>query len=170
MFNDSLYDTTGVCRHGLSVDLINKKQILFVPVLQTKVISEAATIYDYPMDAEEIGRFVFKFFEQMKMRNLTFHTPYKNYWLMPRGIRSFKKYVEATFSVSLTWYGDVIKVCRWFPAHDRGFEPEYSCNDIAISASVSAKELGEFILQQFNYIEEKRKPSLGLKYGEKNEY
>ncbi len=44
------------CRHSLSVDLINKKQLLFVPVLQTKVISEAATIYDYPMDAEEIGR------------------------------------------------------------------------------------------------------------------
>ena len=55
VFNDSLYDTTGVCRHVLTVDLINKKQILFVPVLQTKVISETATIYDYPMDSEEIG-------------------------------------------------------------------------------------------------------------------
>ena len=159
MFNDSLYDTTGVCRHGLSVDLINKKQILFVPVLQTKVISEAATIYDYPMDAEEIGRFVFKFFEQMKMRNLTFHTPYKNYWLMPKGIRSFKKFVESAFSVDLTWEGDVFKVCRWFPAHDRGFEPEHSSNDITISTSVSEKELGEFILQQFDYIEKKRQSS-----------
>ena len=92
MFNDSLYDTTGVCRHGLGVDLINKKQILFVPVLQTKVISEAATIYDYPMDAEEIGRFVFKFFEQMKLRQRCQrsirHT--KTTGLCPRGLEASK--------------------------------------------------------------------------------
>lgn len=56
MFDDSLYDTTEVCHHGLGVALINKKQILFVPVLQIKNMSEAAVIYDYPMDAEEIGR------------------------------------------------------------------------------------------------------------------
>ncbi len=156
MFDDCLYDTTEVCGHGLSVDLINKKQILFVPVLQIKMISEAAAIYDYPMDAEEIGRLVFKFFEQMKARNLTLHTPYKKYWLMPRGIRSFKKYVEAAFPVELKWDGDVFKVYRWFPAPDRGFEPEHSGNDITISTSISAKELGEFILQQFDYIEKKR--------------
>ena len=159
MFNDSLYDTTEICRHGLSVDLINKKQILFIPVLQIKMISEAATIYDYPMGAEEIGILVFKFFEQMKLRNLTLHTPYKNYWLMPKGIRSFKKYVEAAFPVELTRNEDVFQVCRWFPAPDRGFEPEHSQNDITISTSVSAKELGEFILQQFDYIERMRQSS-----------
>lgn len=86
MFNDSLYDTTEVYRHGLKVALINKKQILFIPVLQTKNISEAATIYDYPMGAEEIGRLVFKFFEQMKLRNLTLHTSYKS----PRGLEATK--------------------------------------------------------------------------------
>ena len=159
MFNDSLYDTTGGCRHSLSVDLINKKQILFVPDLQTKVISEAAVIYDYPMGAEEIGRIVFKFFEQMKLRNLTLHTPYKNYWLMPKGIRSFKGYVKATFSISLAWDGDVFEFYRWFPASDRGFEPESSSYDATISTSVSAKELGEFIIQQFDYIERKRQSS-----------
>lgn len=156
MFDESLYDTPGFCRHGLSIGLVNKKQILFVPVLQIKCISEAAAIYDYPMDAEEIGRFVFQFFEQMKLRNLTLHTPYKNYWLMPKGIRSFKKYVEATFCVDLTWDGDVFSVCRWVPASDRGFEPDLSSKDLTISNSVSAKELGEFILQQFDYIEKKR--------------
>lgn len=156
MFDESLYDTPGFCRHGLSIDLVNKKQILFVPVLQIKCISEAAAIYDYPMEAEEIGRFVFRFFEQMKQRNLTLHTPCKKYWLMPRGIRSFKKYVEATFSVELSWDGDVFSVCRWLPAPDRGFEPEPSGEDLTISNSVSAKELGEFIQQQFDYIEKKR--------------
>lgn len=159
MFNDSLYDTTEVCRHGMCVALVNKKQILFFPVLQTHKISEAATIYDYPMGAEEIGGLVFKYFEQMKMRNLTLHTPYEKCWLMPKGIRSFKKYVEATFQVSLTWNGDVFDVCRWFPASDRGFEPEHSSNDVTISTSVSAKELGEFIIQQFDYIERKRQSS-----------
>ena len=159
MFDDSLYDIGGVCRHGLSVGLINNRQILFVPVLKIKVISEAAAIYDYPMDAEEIGKLVFMFFEQMKLRNLTLHTPYKEYWLMPKGIRSFKKFVEATFLIDLDWDGDVFKVCRWFPAHDRGFEPEQTGNDITISTSVSAKELGEFILQQFDYIEKKRQGS-----------
>lgn len=159
MFDESLYDTPGFCRHGLIIDLVNKKQILFVPVLKTKCISEAAAIYDYPMDAEEIGRFVFQFFEQMKLRNLTLHTPYKNYWLMPKGIRSFKKYVEATFSVDLTWDGDIFSVCRWVPAPDRGFEPDPSSKDLTISNSVSAKELGEFIQQQFDYIEKKRQGS-----------
>jgi len=159
MINDSLYDTTAVCRHGLSVDLINKKQILFVPFLQINAISEAAVIYDYPMDAEEIGSLIFRFFEQMKSRNLTLHTPYKNYWLMPKGIRSFKKYVEAAFPVELEWDGDIFNVYRWFPAPDRGFELEHSSNYITISTSVSAKELGEFILQQFDYIERKRQGS-----------
>ena len=160
MFNDSLYDITGVCRHGLTVDLINKKQILFVPVLQTKVISEAATIYDYPMDVEEIGRIVLKYFEQMKLRNLALHTPYKNYWLMPKGIRSYKKFVESAFSVDLTLDGDVFKFFRWFPSSDhRYFEPEHSNNDITISTPVSAKRLGKFIIQQFDYIERKRQSS-----------
>ena len=75
---------------------------------------------------------------------------------MPKGIRSFKKYVEATFCVDLTWDGDVFSVCHWVPASDRGFEPDLSSKDLAISNSVSAKELGEFILQQFDYIEKKR--------------
>lgn len=78
---------------------------------------------------------------------------------MPKGIRSYKKYVEAAFPVGLTWEGDVFKVCCWFPAHDRGFEPEHTDNDITISTSVSAKELGEFIMQQFDYIEKKRQSS-----------
>lgn len=159
MFDDSLYDIIGVCRHGLSVALIKKKQILFVPVLQFKNISEAAAIYDYPMGAEEIGRLVFQFFEQMKLRNLTLHIPYQKYWLMPNGIRSYKKYVEAAFLVGLIWDGDDFKVCRWFPANDRGFEPEHLSNDITINTSVSAKELGEFILLQFDYIEKKRQSS-----------
>jgi hypothetical protein len=34
MFDENLYDTPGFCRHGLSIGLVNKKQILFVPVLQ----------------------------------------------------------------------------------------------------------------------------------------
>lgn len=156
MFDDSLYDTTGFCRHDLSVDLINKKQILFVPVLKAKNISEAAVIYDYPMGVEEIGGFIYKFFEQMKSRNLTLHEPYKNYWLMPKGIRSYKKFVEAAFSVDLRWDGDVFEVTRWFPARDRGFEPESSGYDTTINNSVSAKELGEFMIQQFDYIEKKR--------------
>jgi len=159
MFNDNLYNTTKVCHHGLNVALINKRQILFVPVLQIKKISEAATIYDYPMDAEEIGKFVFKFFEQMKLRNLTLHSPYKKYWLMPKGIRSFKGFVKATYQVSLTWNADVFNVCRWFPSSDRGFEPECPYKDVMINTSVSAKELGEFILQQFDYIERKRQGS-----------
>ena len=75
---------------------------------------------------------------------------------MPKGIRSFKKYVEATFSVDLSWDGDVFSVCRWVPASDRGFEPDPSSKDLTVSSSVSAKELGEFIQQQFDYIEKKR--------------
>ncbi len=90
MFDESLYDTPGFCRHGLSIDLVNKKQILFVPVLRIKCISEAAAIYDYPMDAEEIGRIVFRFFEQMKQRNLTLHTPLKNTGLCPGGFGASK--------------------------------------------------------------------------------
>lgn len=159
MFDDSLYDITAVCCHRLSIALVNKKQILFVPVLKNKNISEAAVIYDYPMEAEEIGKVVFQFFEQMKQRNLTLHTPYQKYWLMPKGIRSYRKFVKAALLIDLTLYGDVYKLCRWFPAPDRGFEPERSDNDITISAFASAKELGEFILQQFDYIEKKRQGS-----------
>ncbi len=98
MFDDSLYDITGVCRHGLSVDLIN-------------------------------NRF----------------------------------YLSLSCKLKIFLRQPLFTIIPWI-------QQKSGKNDIAISASVSAKELGEFILQQFNYIEEKRKPSLGLKYGEKNEY
>ena len=96
MLDDNLYDYD----HALSVDLVNKKQILFIPILGCQMVSEAAVIFDYPMGAEDIGSLIFQFFEQMKQRNLTLHAPYKNYWFMPKGIRSFKKYVEAAFPVT----------------------------------------------------------------------
>ncbi len=156
MLDDYLYDDC----HGLSVDLVNKRQIMFIPILGCRMISEATVIFDYPMGAEEIGRLVFQFFEQMKQRSLTFHSPYKNYWLMPKGIRSFKKYVEAAFPVGLEWDGNVLGVNRWIPAPDRGFTSEGSGGyEATISTAVSAKELGEFILQQFDYIEQRRQRS-----------
>ena len=73
---------------------------------------------------------------------------------MPKGISSYKKYVEAAFPVTLEWDGELFRVYRWFPAHDRGFEPDGY--DVTINTSVSARKLGEFILQQFDYIEKKR--------------
>ena len=156
MLDDYLYDDC----HGLSVDLVNKRQIMFIPILGCRMISEAAVIFDYPIGAEEIGRLVFQFFEQMKQRSLTLQSPYKNYWLMPKGIRSFKKYVEAAFPVGLEWDGNVLGVNRWIPAPDRGFTLEGSGGyEATISTSVSAKELGEFILQQFDYIEQRRQRS-----------
>ena len=51
---------------------------------------------------------------------------------------------------------DTTEVCRWFPAPDRRFEPEHSSSDITIITSVSAEKLGEFILQQYEYIARKR--------------
>lgn len=160
MLDDYLYDTSGFSRHGLSVDLVNKKQILFVPVLQGYMISQAAVICDYPMDAEEIGRLVFQFFAQMKRHDLTLHDPYKNYWFMPKGIRSFKRYVEVAFPVHLEWDGDILGIYRWIPAPDRGFTREGSGGyEVTIRTSVSAKELGEFILRQFDYIERRRQGS-----------
>lgn len=133
---------------------------MFIPNLQGYIISEAAVICDYPMETEEIGKLVFQFFEQMKQRNLMLHTPYKKYWFMPKGIRSYKKYVEATAPITLEWNGDVFGALRWFPAPDRGFEPEGSGRyNATINTSVSAKDLGEFILQQFDYIEKKRRSS-----------
>ena len=156
MLDDYLYDDC----HGLSVDLVNKRQIMFIPILGCHMISEATVIFDYPMGTEEIGRLIFKFFEQMKQRNLTLHFPYKNYWLMPKGIRSFKKYVEAAFPVSLEWDGNVLGGNRWIPAPDRGFISEGpGGHEVTISTSISAKELGEFILQQFDYIERRRQDS-----------
>ena len=157
MLDDHLYDTEGLCRHGLHVHLVNKKQILFIPTLQGYMLSEATVMFDYPMDAEKIGIMVFQFFEQMKQRNLTLYSPYKKHWLMPKGVRSYKKYVEATFAISLQCDEDIFGVIRWFPACDRGFEKERSdMYDTTINTAVSAKELGEFILQQFQYIEMKR--------------
>ena len=153
MLDDDLYDYD----HALSVDLVNKKQILFIPILGCRMVSEAAVIFDYPMGAEEIGSLIFQFFEQMKQRNLTLHAPYKNFWFMPKGIRSFKKYVEAAFPVTLDCDGDAFGVIRWIPAPDRGFTAESSGGyKVTISTSVSAKELGEFVLQQFDYIERRR--------------
>ena len=158
--DNRLYDTPGLRRHGLRVDLVNKKQILFFPVLWCKNISEAAAIFDYPMDAEEIGGLVFQFFEQMKLRCLTLQDPYKDYWLRPKGIRSFKKYVEATFPVSLRLNRNVFEVFRWFPEPNcRYFTVEGHSGgcDATIKSTVSANELGGFILQQFDYIEKKRR-------------
>lgn len=74
----SLYDTPGFCRHGLQVSLVNKRQFLFVPVLQSRLISEAAVILELPLRAEELSAIVLRFFAQMQQRVLPLHTPYKS--------------------------------------------------------------------------------------------
>ncbi len=83
---------------------------------------------------------------------------------MPKGIRSYKKYVEATFMISLVWDGDILKVVRWYPAKDRGFDGGPSGDrdyNTSFPAYASNEELGTFILQQFAFIE-KRRRELGL--------
>ena len=161
MIDPSLYDTSV---YGLEVALVNKRQIQFIPVLQSYCISEAAAIYDYPMPPEAIGRLAYHFFERMRARDLPCHDPFKKHWLAPKGIRSYKKYVEATFLVSLVWDGDILKVLRWYPAKDRGFSGDPSRDgdyDTSFPALASNEELGTFILQQFAFIE-KRRRELGL--------
>lgn len=43
---------------------------------------------------------------------------------MPKGVRSYKKYVEAALLLKLTRDGDLFGITRWLPAPDRGFAPE----------------------------------------------
>ena len=161
MIDPSLYNTSV---YKLDVALVNKRQIQFIPVLWIYGISEAAAIYDYPMPPEEIGRLAYYFFERIQARNLPCHDPFKKYWLVPKGIRSYKKYVEATFMISLVWDGDILKVVRWYPAKGRGFDGGPSGDrdyNASFPAYASNEELGTFILQQFAFIE-KRRRELGL--------
>lgn len=66
--DDSLYDTSRYRQHGLHVAVVNKTQILFVPCLQSHLISEAAAICDFPMDAEEIGQNIFFYWADGRTR------------------------------------------------------------------------------------------------------
>ena len=136
----------------LNVALVNKAQILFVPILGARIISDAAEIYDWPLTKEEIGERIFLYFRQMADEALPIYEPYKKYWLLPRKIRSYKQFVQATSLISLELDGDRIKLVRWYPdpVPSRGFEKLANEYDDIISATVSAKELGEFV---FNHIE-----------------
>ena len=145
--DNRLYDY----RHKLDIALVNKTQVLFAPILGARIISEAAEIYDWPLTAEEIGDRAFLYFQQMAKCALPSYEPYKSYWLMPKKVRSYKQFVKAAFLISLELDKDVFKLIRWYPAQDRGFAP--SGYDDIILTSVSAKELGEFVLRQFNHIE-----------------
>lgn len=151
---DRFYDY----QHKLDIALVNRTQLLFVPILGSKIISDAAEIYDWPLVADEIGNRVLLYFRQMSERTLPLYAHNKKYWLMPKKVRSYKQFVEASLLLVLELDDTAFELTHWCPAPDRGFMPSDTFHNESISRSVSAKELGELILRHFDYTEKELHP------------
>ena len=149
---DDIYEGS----HRVGVYLVNGRQILLVPILDIDCRSDAAEIYDYPMEPAVLGGLVRNLFNQMEHRNLVFREKYKNYWLMPKGITSWRKFESATFRVYLaSEENGTLGLYRCY-ASGRGFVGESNGPNLVLSRNVSALELGESVLAQLAVVEEKQ--------------
>lgn len=153
-------------RKRVGVYLVNGGQILLVPILDVYCRSDAARIYDYPMEPAVLGGLVLDLFDQMDRRALVFREKYKNYWLLPKGITSWRKFESATFRVYLADEEDgTFGLYRCY-ASGRGFVGESNDPNLVLSRNVSALGLGESILAQLAVVVEKQ-PEYTLKFAKK---
>ena len=150
-------------RHRVSIFIVNGRQILLVPILDVYCRSDATEMYDYPMEPDVLGGLVLNLFDQMDHRNLVFREKHKNYWLMPKGITSWRKFESATFRIYLADEEDgTFGLYRCY-ASGRGFVGESNDPNLVLSRNVSALELGESILAQLAVVAEKQ-PEYTLKF------
>ena len=153
-------------RKRVGVYLVNGRQILLVPILDVYCRSDAARMFDYPMEPAVLGELVLDFFDQMDHRNLVFQEKYKNYWLMPKGITSWRKFESATFRVYLADEEDGTFGLYHCYASGRGFVGESNDPNLVLRRDVSALELGESILAQLAVVAEKQ-PEYTLKFAKR---
>ena len=159
---DDIYEGS----HRVGVYLVNGRQILLVPILDVYCRSDAARMFDYPMEPAVLGELVLDFFDQMEHRALVFREKYKNYWLLPKGITSWRKFESATFRVYLADEEDgTFGLYRCY-ASGRGFVGESNDPNLVLRRDVSALELGESILAQLAVVVEKQ-PEYTLKFAKK---
>ena len=140
--------------HKLHIYIICDRQLQFVPVLGCIMHSNAAELYDYPVPVAFVGEKVKELFLRMDQRNLEFREEYKDYWLAPKGIRSWKKFEENALDISIHCVDCKLHLFRCYPAAPRGFAPESQTPNVVFDRDVPAEELGNCILKQFAYIRE----------------
>ena len=159
---DDIYEGS----HRVGVYLVNGRQILLVPFLDVYCRSDAAEIYDYPMEPAGLGGLVRNLFDQMEHRTLVFREKYKNYWLMPKGITSWRKFENATFRIYVETEEDgALGLYRCY-ASGRGFMGESDDANLVLRRNVSALELRESVLAQLAVVEEKQ-PEYTLKFAKR---
>ena len=140
--------------HALHIFLIRDCQIQFVPVLGCIMHSNAAEIYDYPVPAAFVGEKVKELFLRMDQRNLEFREVYKDYWLVPKGIRSQKSFIANSQNIAIHCEGNELQLYRFYPYFPRGTASEFQTPNVIFNRDVSPEELGNCILEQFAYIKE----------------
>ena len=162
LMSDDIYS----CRKRVGIYVVNDRQVLLVPFLDIDCRSDAAEIYDYPIEPAVLGGLVRNLFDQMEHRALVFREKYKDYWLMPKGITSWRKFESATFRVYLADEEDgTFGLYRCY-ASGRGFVGESNDPNLVLRRDVSALELGESILAQLAVVVEKQ-PEYTLKFAKK---
>ena len=158
---DDIYEGS----HRVGIYLVNGRQILLVPILDVYCRSDAARMFDYPMEPAVLGELVLDLFDQMDRRDLVFQEKYKNYWLLPKGITSWRKFQNAAFRVLVAGEADTLELYRCY-ASGRGFVGEGNGPNLVLRRDVSALELGESILAQLAVVVEKQ-PEYTLKFAKK---
>lgn len=158
---DDIYEGS----HRVGVYLVNGRQILLVPILDVYCRSDAARMFDYPMEPAVLGKLVLDFFDQMDRRDLVFREKYKNYWLLPKGITSWRKFQNAAFRALVAGEADTLELYRCY-ASGRGFVGESDDPNLVLRRDVSALELGESVLAQLAVVAEKQ-PEYTLKFAKR---
>ena len=141
-------------KHSLHVFLVQERLIQFVPILGCYIQSGAAEIYDYPVPAAFVGEKVKELFLRMDQRNLEFREVYKDYWLVPKGIRSQKSFIANSQDIVIHCIGKELQLYRFYPYIPRGTAPESETPNVIFDRDVPAEELGNCILEQFAYMKE----------------
>lgn len=138
--------------HTVCIFITNETQILLVPTLGGTSCSGATRIYDYPIPADFLGAETLNMFRQMDERALEIRENSKNFWFMPKGVRSWKKFESSSLYVSIDCIDNEFRFLRWHPGPPRGYTGYQNEPDLILPRETSAQELGEAILDLFESI------------------
>lgn len=139
---------------SLTVHVTNMRQILLVPVLGIECLSSAVRIYDFPILAEYLGAEVIDVFKRLKNQTLDIDPNQKNYWVRPKGIRSWRQFQSCSISLTIETSAIGFSLFRYYAVPpNQGFAPESAEPNQILSHTVSPLELGEAILKQLAHIQ-----------------
>ncbi len=142
-----------VPRKAIELFYVNAKQIVAVPILDSKKLSPAAILIECPFNPEMLGEEIIQMRNSFLADSLLIKEDAKDYWLLPKGIRSWSKFQKSSSLLAVELNDDKFSIFRYYKEKTgSAFFVESETPNLVLSIETSPQALGEAVLEQFQCI------------------